>query len=59
MFNFGLELGTLQASPFGEPPALRTYRVTWAALLQKVFDVDVLACHECEGRLRLIQRLHR
>ncbi len=42
------------AAAGGEPPTLRTYRVPWAALLEKVFDVDVLACPECGGRLRLI-----
>ena len=36
------------------PSALPTYRVPWAALLRKVFDVDVLACPECGGRLRLL-----
>jgi hypothetical protein len=33
---------------------LRTYRVPWADLLKKVFAIDVLACPECGGRLRLI-----
>jgi hypothetical protein len=28
--------------------------VPWADLLEKVFAVDVLACPECGGRLRLI-----
>jgi len=37
-----------------ELPPLRTYRVPWADLLKKVFAVDVLACPECGGRLRLI-----
>ena len=37
----------------GEPP-LRTFRVPWADLLKKVFAIDVLACPECGGRLRLI-----
>jgi hypothetical protein len=45
---------TEPADAHSEPPALRTYRVPWAALLQKVFDVDVLACPQCGGRLRLI-----
>ncbi len=26
----------------------------WAELLKKVFEVDVLACPECGGRLRII-----
>ncbi len=36
------------------PSAPRACRVPWAELLKKVFDVDVLACPECGGRLRLI-----
>jgi len=35
-------------------PPLRTYRVPWADLLEKVFALDVLACPECDGRLQLI-----
>jgi Putative transposase len=35
-----------------EPP--RTYRVPWADLLKKVFALDILACPECSGRLKLI-----
>ncbi len=32
----------------------RSYRVPWADLLKKVFAVDVLACPDCGGRLKLI-----
>jgi len=32
----------------------RTYRLPWAELLRKVFALDVLACPECGGRLRVI-----
>ncbi len=32
----------------------RIYHVPWADLLRKVFAVDVLACPECGGRLKLI-----
>ncbi len=35
-------------------PPLHTYRVPWADLLEKVFAIDVLACPECGGRLRVI-----
>jgi hypothetical protein len=37
--------------------AARTYRIPWADLLAKVFEVfdfDVLACPECGGRMMLI-----
>jgi hypothetical protein len=36
------------------PGSARSYRVRWADLLKKVFAVDVLACPECGGRLKLI-----
>lgn len=42
--------------PFEQAPALppvRTYRVPWAQLLKKVFAIDVLACPECSGRLKM------
>jgi hypothetical protein len=29
-------------------------RFAWAALMRRAFDVDVLACRRCSGRLRLI-----
>jgi hypothetical protein len=32
----------------------RTYRIPWADLLAKVFEIDVLACPECGGRMMLI-----
>jgi hypothetical protein len=44
----------LDAKAAHERPPLRTYRVPWADLLKKVFALDVLACPECGGRLRLI-----
>jgi uncharacterized protein YbaR (Trm112 family) len=31
---------------------------TWAALMHRAFDIDVLACPHCGGRLRLIATLH-
>ncbi len=44
-------LDKAEKSPLPLPP---TYRVPWADLLQKVFAVDVLACPDCGGRLKLI-----
>jgi hypothetical protein len=32
----------------------RTHRIPWAALLRKVYAIDVLACPECSGRMQLI-----
>jgi hypothetical protein len=37
-----------------EPVPTRTYRVPWADLLKKVFTINVLACPECSGRMKLI-----
>ena len=34
------------------PPGSRHY--AWAALMRRAFDVDVLACPRCGGRLRLL-----
>src|SRR4029453_7949056 len=31
---------------------------TWAALMHRAFAIDVLACPNCGGRLRLIATLH-
>ena len=31
-----------------------TYRLDWAALLKRVFGVDVLKCSRCQGKMRLI-----
>jgi hypothetical protein len=31
-----------------------TYRLDWAALLVRVFGVDVLKCSRCQGKMRLI-----
>jgi hypothetical protein len=36
----------------GEPPRPRYW--SWAALLARAFEVDVLACPRCGGRLRLL-----
>jgi hypothetical protein len=32
----------------------RAYRIPWADLLRKVFALDVLACPDCGGRLRVL-----
>jgi hypothetical protein len=31
-----------------------TARMDWATLLRRSFDVDVLACAQCRGRLRVL-----
>jgi hypothetical protein len=33
-------------------------RLAWAALLQRVFAVDVLECPRCGGRMRLLATIH-
>ena len=32
-------------------------RVDWASLLRRCFDVDVLACPSCGGRLRVLEEV--
>ena len=37
------------------PPAARsTYRLDWAALLKRVFAIDVMVCARCDGPMRVI-----
>ena len=31
---------------------------SWAALMARVFEVDVLECPECKGRLRILAAIH-
>ena len=38
-------------------PPLAPHRLPWAALLARVFALDVTACPACGGRLRLITAL--
>lgn len=40
-------------------PASRARRLDWAALLQRVFAIDVLRCDRCGGRRRLIALITR
>jgi hypothetical protein len=40
----------------GVKPTPRAW--TWAALMHRTFGIDVLACPQCGGRLRLIATLH-
>jgi len=37
-------------------PHLRYY--TWSELMQRVFDIDVLECPRCHGRLRILAAIH-
>jgi Putative transposase len=36
------------------PPASRAGRLSWAALMRRVFEVDVLLCSRCGGRRRIV-----
>jgi hypothetical protein len=51
---------TPSPSPPPSPPSPKstsvrsTYRYDWAALLKRVFGVDVLKCSRCQGTMRLI-----
>ena len=38
--------------------AASAYRLPWADLLRRVFDVDVLACARCGGRMTLLAFVH-
>jgi len=50
------------AAPRPPPPTpgyARPKHYTWAALLQRTFAIDVLACPGCGGRLRLVSTIER
>jgi hypothetical protein len=36
----------------------RRRNYTWAALMARVFEVDVLECPQCKGRLRILAAIH-
>jgi hypothetical protein len=38
----------------GTPWRLRERRLDWAALLRRVFAVDVLQCPRCNGRMKIV-----
>jgi len=33
-------------------------RYTWAELMKRVWEVDVLECHRCRGRMRIMAGIH-
>ena len=37
---------------------LRSRNYSWAELLHRVFELDVLACPECGGRMRILAAIH-
>ena len=45
---------TLGTSKGGRPGAARPRYWTWAALMRRAFDLDVLRCPRCAGRMELI-----
>jgi Putative transposase/Transposase zinc-binding domain len=40
--------------PSPAPPVRSTYRLDWAALLKRVFAVDVMVCSRCDGPMKVI-----
>jgi hypothetical protein len=50
-------LSSPAASPAASPKSTSvpsTHRLDWAALLKRVFGVDVLKCSRCQGQMRVI-----
>jgi len=45
--------------PDDEPSGSREARRRWAALIQRVFEVDPLECPECSGTMRVISFIER
>jgi hypothetical protein len=48
----------LAAGPEGATAKSGSRAWSWAALMHRAFAIDVLACPQCGGRLRLIATLH-
>src|SRR5215475_15353665 len=46
------------AGPAGPGVTSSSYAWSWAGLMHRAFGIDVLACAQCGGRLRLIATLH-
>lgn len=47
---------TKSEQPVLDEPVLRR-RIAWAELLQRVFEVDALACPKCGGRMRVLSAI--
>jgi hypothetical protein len=45
---------SVSANVNADPAALKPRHWAWANLMRRAFDIDVLACPQCRGRLRLI-----
>jgi hypothetical protein len=39
-------------------PLMRRRNGSWAALMARVFEMDVLECRHCKGRLRILADIH-
>jgi hypothetical protein len=48
----------LAPAPDGARDQAKPRAWSWAALMHRAFGIDVLACPNCGGRLRLIATLH-
>ena len=46
----------LEVTP-GDPVSLRERRLSWAELLKRVFNEDVLKCKRCGGRAEVISAI--
>jgi hypothetical protein len=46
--------GAIRPSPPRYEEPVREHRIAWAELLQRVFEVDALACPKCGGRMRVL-----
>ncbi len=38
-------------------PSRKTFRMTWAALLKRVWDIDALRCPRCQGQMRMVSAI--
>ena len=48
----------VEASPMDSPAARRARNYTWPELMKRVFEIDVLECPCCLGRMRILATIH-
>ena len=51
----GVPLGTASLQP---PPHRHGRNYTWSELMRRVFEIDVLECPRCRGRMRILAAIH-
>jgi len=53
-----LKADACECEPESKAKSRRPRNYLWAALLSRVFEIDVLKCPDCNGRLRILAAIH-